>query len=101
MKVKSTEMVGPDGRIELDTEGVGECFATLDSQQDVDELKVGEIVTCFDLMRDREDNGNGRFVSGLILLPSARQNGCYRRIGFSTMLFEHFNGAKTELVVII
>ena len=101
MKVKSTEMVGPDGRVELDTEGVGECYATLDSQQDVEELEVGEIVTCFDLMRDREDNGNGKFVSGLILLPSARQNGYYHRIGFSTMLLEHFYGAKIELIVIV
>lgn len=101
LTVKSNEMHEPDGKIELETGGIGECFVAMDSLQDVEELEAGDALTCLDIMRDREPNDRGRFASGLVLLPSKLKSGCYRRVGFATMLAEHFEKAEVEVISIV
>ena len=51
MSIRSMEMEEPDGRIKLETGGVGECFVTMDSLQDLESLEVGQVLTCLDLMK--------------------------------------------------
>ena len=99
MRIESKGMCSPDGRLEMTKEGTESCYVTLDSIQDVENLQVGASVVCLDIMRDRAEGK--RYVSGLVILPVASQNGCYRRIGFSTMLEEHFKDSSTQEVIIV
>lgn len=101
-KIRDKRMCPPDGRVKIEPrKDLPSCFLTLDSQEDYDELEVGQGVTCLDLMRDRGNDDGPKFVSGLALLPSATESGCYRRIGFSTMLADHFVDAEIDVLTII
>ncbi len=101
MRVKEGKlMLMPDGRIELVREGLKSCWVTLDSKDDYEELFFGQAVKCLEVMRDLKGL-HANFVSALIILPIKDDPFRYRRIGFSTMLEEHFLGSKSEIVIIV
>lgn len=97
MSIASKDLFGPDDRMKMTKKGAKECYVTLDSREDIQEVYLGMMVTCLDVMRDK----NGRFVSSLVLLPLDPLSRKFRRIGFSTMLVEHFDGASQEEITII
>jgi len=94
---KDIALYNPDARIKLHKEGFEECFAVMDSREDIIRATRGMEVKCFDIMRDTRYP----YVSGLILLPVEDRSGTYRRIGFSTMWIEHFEGSQLEDVLIV
>jgi Heterokaryon incompatibility protein (HET) len=103
MVFESTLKHPPDGRMKLWKPGAEPCYVVLDSVDDSDEALEGKSVMCLDIMRDKPGQSSGRdpYVSALILLPDESREGCYRRIGLSTMRVSHFQAAKRENVTII
>ncbi len=102
MKMEETKRQWmPDGRIEMTKDGSKSAWVTLDSRDDYNAVEPGMTVTCLDIMRDK-GGLHGRFVSGLVLLPPDLGGGRsgYRRIGFSTMLDEHFKDSTLETITI-
>jgi hypothetical protein len=93
-------MTPPDGRVEMIKAGTKSCYVTLDSKQDYLSIEPGMTVKCLDIMRDRKGQ-HGNYVSGLIICLVDPQGSLYRRIGFSTMLEEHFKDSTMETVTII
>lgn len=90
MTIESTDINAPDWRLKMTKEGVEECYVTLDTIQDLDEMEPNSSVICLDIMRDKKGADYVPFISGLVLLLIASRPGCHRRIGFSTMKAEHF-----------
>lgn len=106
MLIENMVPLSPDGRMTMskgaNVEGRRgrECFVTFDSKEDARQVEVGMSVRCLDVMRDREGI-HDRFVSGLVLRAVDGMEGCYRRVGFSTMLAEHFDGSEREDITIV
>lgn len=100
MKIESKLMLMPDGKLEMSKDGAESCYVILDSKDDWDLIEVGMTVKCLDIMRDK--NGlHGNYVSGLVLHPVDRAKGSFRRIGFSTMLVDHYHDSKVETITIL
>ena len=93
-------MCMPDGRIEMRKAGAKNCYVTLDSKEDYEKLEPGLPVKCLNLMQDKKGL-HGNFVSGLVLRPANQESSRYVRIGFSTMLMEHFEDSVLETVTIV
>ena len=90
----------PDGRVEMVKDGGKSSWVVLDSRDDYEAIEPGMNVKCLDIMRDKKGL-HGNFVSSLVLLPLDRgQRAGYRRIGFSTMLDEHFKHSTLETIPI-
>ena len=88
---------GPDGRVRLHKPGA-ECFVVLDAQDDYEELRLNEEVKCLEIMRDRKRTHDVVYASGLVLKRvklEGREN-IWRRIGFTTMTTECFEGPETD-----
>jgi len=102
MKIEESKLQWePDGRIEMAKEDTSRVWVTLDSKDDYERVEPAMIVKCLSIMRDKE-RLHGNYVSGLVLLPVDQGEGSYyRRIGFSTMLEEHFKDSTIETVTII
>ncbi len=100
MKIESKTLLAPDGRLKLNKEGAKECYVTLDSREDIEVVQLGMLVTCLDIMRDGKGLHDD-YVSSLVLLPVESQSNCYRRVGFSTMLTEHFKDASLKAITIL
>lgn len=95
MTIETKVMLAPDGRLKMTREGVKDCYGTLDSVQDIEDIQLGILVTCLDIMRD------SKYASGLVLVPVNDQSGRYHRIGFSTMLVEHFEDSALAEITIV
>ncbi|KAH8669050.1 heterokaryon incompatibility protein-domain-containing protein [Xylariales sp. PMI_506] len=102
MKIEPSKLMWmPDGRVEMTRDGNESAYVTLDSKDDYEKIEPDMVVKCLDLMRDKQGQ-HGNFVSGLVLLPVDGSNRSqYRRIGFATMLEEHFQDAAIETVTIM
>ncbi|KAH8650663.1 heterokaryon incompatibility protein-domain-containing protein [Tricladium varicosporioides] len=104
MKISSTQLLIPDGRMEMRKEGMDgkkeECYVTFDAIEDAQETTEGEILTCLDILRDKKGL-HGNFVTGLVLRKVEGKDRVYKRVGFSTMKAEHFVGSKIIEVTII
>ena len=98
--IASTTLLAPDGRLKMAKEGAKECYVTLDSREDIETVRTGTLLLCLDIMRDKNGLHNS-YVSSLILLPVESQSNCYRRVGFSTMLAEHFTDASLEEITVV
>lgn len=100
MQIESKRLFAPDGRLKMTKKGAKECYVTVDSREDVESIQPGMLLLCVDIMRDRKGSYDN-YVSGLILLPAEIQGYFFRRIGFSTMLAEHFEDASLEEMTIV
>lgn len=107
MQIKDIEPQAPDGRMSMckarniEDEEYTESFVTFDSKEDAQEMGVGTTVRCLDIMRDKQGENSSRFISGLVLRRVDGREGLHKRIGFSTMKIEDFNGCEKEVVTIL
>ena len=69
------------------------CWVCMDAIEDMLEARA-KTVTCLDIMRDQVPAGSRAYISTLILWPVPGGAGHFRRIGFSTMTPEFFQGAE-------
>ena len=76
------------------------CWVCMDAIEDMLEARA-KTVTCLDIMRDKVPEGSRAYISALILWPVPSQAGHFRRIGFSSMTPEFFQGAELADVTII
>ena len=97
---ESKLMCMPDGRLQMTKYGAKSCYVTLDSKDDYESVVPGMVVKCLDIMRDKKGL-HGNFISSLVLRLVDHQNSSYLRIGFSTMLEEHFEDSVLESITII
>ena len=76
------------------------CWVCIDTVEDMLEAR-DKTVTCLDIMRDKVPAGSQAYVSALILWPVPGKTNYFRRIGFSTMTPEFYQGAELTNITII
>ena len=72
----------------------------MDAVEDMSEARA-KTVTCLDIMRAKVPAGSKAYISALILSPVPGEAGHFRRIGFSSMTTEFFQGAVLADVTIM
>ena len=76
------------------------CWVCMDAVEEMLEARA-KTVTCLDIMRDKVPEGSQAHISALILWPVPGEAGQFRRIGFSTMTAEFFQGAELADITIV
>ena len=76
------------------------CWVCMDAIEDMLEARAKSL-TCLDIMRDKVPVGSRAYISALLLWPVPGGAGHFRRIGFSTMTAEFFQGAELADVTIV
>ena len=96
LKRNSSSMDGTE-TVDDSTRRREHCFVCMDAAEDIPKVRGKEVV-CLDIMRDKSSEG---FLSALILMEVADRLGAYRRVGFSTMKKDFFNGVHLRDIMII